>query len=240
MAQRCTVTRGPLRASTLVVVIDLDTHAAQHRIRAAASTVLRGRAPLRALLVVVAGVTVSCGGADRSTAAEDLRDQLRALPGVAEAIVYYAPQSLEMSESARYIVTVDPDQGAVATCAVVPAFIEGFADSGIDAGQASLEVRDIGTPPVRWAFKAGPQADAATAEAECVTSQEVRAVPIAYSAQGTASGNDRTSTPRMLLRFRGGDGVATPEEGEALARAHMPSYDDFNWNVLIICGDHLC
>ena len=199
-----------------------------------------GRPPLRALLVVFVGVTASCVGPDRSTAADDLRDELEGLPGVTEATVYYTPQSLEMSESARYIVTVEPDEGAAVACAVVRAFVEGFTATGIDADQASLDVRDTGTPPLPWAFTARPEANADTAEAECVSSQEVRAVPNAYAARGEASSNDRTSRPRMHLRFRGGDGVATPVAGEALARTHMPSYDDLDWDVLIICGESPC
>ena len=199
-----------------------------------------GRPSLQALLVVFVGVTASCGGPDRSTAADDLRDELGALPGVTEASVSYTPRSLEMSESVRYIVAVEPDEGAAVACAVVRAFVEGFMATGIDANQASLDVRDTGTPPLPWAFAARPESNADTAEAECVSSQEVRAVPIAYAAWGQASSNERTSRPLMHLRFRGGDGVATPAEGEALARTHMPSYDDFDWDVLIICGESPC
>jgi hypothetical protein len=182
----------------------------------------------------------ACGGPDRSTAAEGLGDDLRSLPGVADAIVHYTPRSLELRESVRYIVTVEPDEDASVACAVVRSFVERFVDTGIDADQALLEVRDSGTPPLPWAFTTRLPTNAANAEAECVTSQEVRAVPIAYSAAGEASSDDPTSRPTMHLRFRGGAGVGTPEEGEALARRHMPSFDDFDWDVLIICGQSPC
>lgn len=101
-------------------------------------------------------------------------------------------------------------------------------------------MRDSGTPPLPWTFTTRLPTGAADAEAECVTSQEVRAVPVAYGAAGEASSDDPTSRPTMRLRFRGGAGVVTPEEGEALARRHMPSFDEFDWDVLIICGQSPC
>jgi len=197
--------------------------------------------PWVAPLVLAGVLTASCGGPDRSAAADELRVELAALPGVADATVRYTPRSLELAESVRYVVTVDPAAGAVIACAVVAAFVDGLGGTGIDADRALLELRDTGTPPLPWAFTVQPPvAAAATAEAECVTSQEVRAVPIAYAASAEASRDAPAGRPRMHLRFRGGDGVATTAQGEALARAHMPSYAEFDWDVGVICGERPC
>jgi hypothetical protein len=193
-----------------------------------------------ALGLLLAVATASCGSPDRSASADELGDRLGALPGVAAVRVDYTPDTLELHESVRYTVTAEPADGPAAACAVVRAFVDGFAGTGIDADQSSLELRDAGTPPLPWTFSARPDRDGAGAESECVDSQQVRAVPIAYSAAVDASDGEPSSRPSIRLRFRGGAGVATPEEGEALARAHMPSFGDFDWEVLIICGQRPC
>lgn len=193
--------------------------------------------PRRLIVLAAALLAAGCSEPDRSEGADELGQQIRGLPSIADVNVSYSEDSVETNESLRILAITEPAAAPADACAAVRTFIERLPDTEIDSGQSQFEVRDEGGA-LRWSFTVrGGVREAAETERLCVDSQQARAVDGAYAVRGAATADGKRST--VIVNFREGD-VASAAAGLELTRATVAAFEDFAWSVYVICGEALC
>ncbi|MDQ3485389.1 MAG: hypothetical protein M3445_08275 [Actinomycetota bacterium] len=197
------------------------------------------RRTLVCLSTLTALILAGCSEPDRSTASKALADRIVELPGIREVNDSYVPDTFEFNESTDLLALVDVGATAEQACAAVSTFVERFPDTDIASDQSGLEVRDESGDPT-WSFTLAAEiSDAEAATERCVASWQARAIPLAYAVRVYAESDADLSRPLVLVNFLG-EVVRTPEAGLKLARENVADFDEFEWEILNICGEAVC
>lgn len=192
------------------------------------------------LTALTALLLAGCSGPDRTAASKGLADRIDGLPGFREVTGSYIPDTVEFNESTQLLAFVEKGATAEQACAAVATFVESFPDTDIAPDQSGLEVRDDESGDPTWSFTmAAEVADAEGAADRCVASWQARAIPLAYAVRVTVESDADLSQPLVLVNFLG-TVVRTPEAGLKLARENVANYNEFDWEILNICGEVVC